>query len=530
MPSNTTKYIIITGGVMSGLGKGLLSASVGMILKSCGKSISLIKIDPYLNLDAGTMSPFEHGEVFVLKDGGEVDLDFGHYERFIGVNLTKNHNITTGLVFDTVLRKEREGKYLGETIQLIPHITSEIKARIRDASEGKDIVIIEVGGTVGDIEGMIFLEALRQLKNEETMMNIHLTFLPIQGLDQKTKPTQHSFIEMRKAGIIPDIMVGRCKTELRKETREKISRFCNVAPHEVISDHDLDNIYELPLVLKEEGIHKIIQEKLNIDSCEPNLEGWKKFVNSHGKGDRIKVGIVGKYARGDTYLSIQESLNHAGVETGTNPEIIWIDSELVEKKPDVLKGVDCLITPGGFGNRGSEGKIKAIQYARENKIPWLGLCLGFQLAVVEFARNQLGLEDANSTEMDEDTHDPVIIPHWEAGHEVLGGTMRLGDKEIVFEMGSEIQKLYRTQTAFERHRHRFGLNPKYVNKFTDAGLIFSSSCPEDNTVESLEIPNQYFIGVQYHPEFLSRPTKPHPLFVGLLNAAKKIGLNSNEGN
>lgn len=511
---------------MSGLGKGLLSASIGRLLKACGYTVALTKIDPYLNFDAGTMSPFEHGEVFVLRDGGEVDLDFGHYERFVDIDAKRSHNITTGIVFDKVIRNERKGNYLGKTIQLIPHVTDEIKRRIRDNSKGADISIIELGGTVGDIEGLVFLEAIRQLRGEGALINIHLTFLPVQGIDQKTKPTQHSFIEMRRAGLMPDIMVGRCKDKLRDSTKRKISMFCSVKPEEVISDHNLDNVYTLPLLLYEEQIHKIIQTKLKLDVREPDLGGWKQFTTMYGKGPKVKVGIVGKYARGDTYLSIQEALAHAGVESGVNPELIWIDSEVVEKNPSTLSEIDCMITPGGFGTRGCEGKIAAIRYVRENKIPWLGLCLGFQLAVVEFARNVVGLRGANSTEMSEETKDSVIIPHWEAGHNIMGGTMRLGDKKVVFRQGTEIQKIYGEDTVYERHRHRYGLNPRYVDKLTDAGLVFSSVCPEDGTVETLEIPDQYFIGVQFHPEFQSRPNAPHPLFVNMLEAVKNIGLNS----
>ncbi len=505
---------------MSGIGKGLLSASIGRLLKSCGYSVTLTKIDPYMNVDAGTLSPFEHGEVFVLRDGGEVDLDFGHYERFTDIPLAKSHNITTGTVFEKVIEGERKGEYLGKTIQMIPHVTDEIKKRIRENSQGVDISIIEVGGTTGDIEGMTFLEAIRQLKKEEDLINIHLTLIPILGIDQKTKPTQHSVIELRRVGIMPEILVGRCSEKLTEKTRKKLALFCSVEERAVISDHDLKNIYHLPLTLRDEGIHRIIQEYLGLDVREPNLSRWKAFVNNYQSGRKISVGIVGKYSRGDTYLSIQEALAHAGVAVGVAPEIRWIDSEQVKEHPGTLEGVDCMITPGGFGTRGIEGKIKAIQYARENKIPWLGLCLGFQLAVVEFARNVAGIAGANSTEMEPDTRHPVIIPHWEAGQNIMGGTMRLGDKEVILEPGTLIHKIYGRGIIYERHRHRYGLNPKYLDRLAEAGMVFSAVCPEDKTVEALEIPGQYFIGIQYHPEFLSRPTRPHPLFAGLLEAAK----------
>lgn len=511
---------------MSGIGKGLLSASIGRLLKSCGYTVTLTKIDPYVNVDAGTLSPFEHGEVFVLDDGGEVDLDFGHYERFTNVNMAKSHNITTGTVFEQVIANERKGDYLGKTIQIIPHVTGEIKKRLRENSEGVDISIVEVGGTVGDIEGGTFMEALRQFKEEEDLINVHLTFIPLLGIDQKTKPTQHSVIEMRRMGIVPDILVGRCEQELREKTKQKLSLFCSVEEEAVVSDPDLDNIYELPLALRKENIHRIIQKKLGLRVKEPKLKEWEKFVDAYHKGPEITVGIVGKYARGDTYLSIHEAISHAGVAAGVNPKVKWIDCEDVEDKPGLLRGTDCMITPGGFGTRGTEGKIKGIAYSRRNKLPWLGLCFGFQLAVVEFARSQLGLDEANSTELEPETPHPVIIPHWEAGHDVMGGTMRLGSMEVQLEKGTQIRKLYGQSNIHERHRHRYGLNPKYAKQLQAKGMEFTGACPEDKTIETLELPGQFFIGVQYHPEFLSRPTRPHPLFVGLLKAAKSAKLKS----
>jgi len=515
-------YIVITGGVMSGIGKGTLSASIGRILKSCGYKVTLIKIDPYLNIDAGTLSPFEHGEVFVLDDGGEVDLDFGHYERFLEENLTKEHNITTGKVYGSVIAKERKGDYLGRTVQIIPHITDEIKGMIRKLGRGKDIVLVEIGGTVGDIEGQPFLEAVRQMKREEKLINIHLTFIPLLGIDQKTKPTQHSVIALRGMGIRPDIIVGRCAEKLREKTKRKISLFCDVEPEAVISDPDVESAYELPLVLVEEGIHKIIQKKLGLKVREPKLDEWKDFVQRLKAGGKVvRVGIVGKYAEGDTYLSIKEAIVHAGAALNLKPEIVWIDAEELEKgKP--MPSIHAMITPGGFGSRGVEGKIAGIRYAREQKIPWLGLCFGFQLAVVEFARNVAGLEGAHSTEIDPETRHPVIIPHWEARQDVLGGTMRLGLKRVVLEEGSLVREIYGKSEIQERHRHRYGLNPEYRQVLEEYGMRFTGVCPEDETIEVLELPGQFFIGVQYHPEYLSRPLKPHPLFVALLREASKI--------
>jgi len=505
---------------MSGIGKGLLAASIGRLLKSCGYKVALTKIDPYVNTDAGTLSPFEHGEVFVLDDGGETDLDFGHYERFTNVSITKNHSITTGQVFGQVIENERKGEYLGKTIQIIPHVTGEIKKRLRENAKDVDFLIAEIGGTVGDIEGITFMEAVRQLKKEDKVVNVHLTFLPLTGIDQKTKPTQHSVIEMRRMGVSPDLVVGRCSNRLTENTKRKISLFCSVEEEEVISDPDLSNIYELPLALRDEGVHRIIQKKLGMKVKEPELGEWQKFVDNYGKGPEVVVGIVGKYARGDTYLSIQEAIAHAGVATRVKPVIKWIDCEEVEKNPGCIGKIDCMITPGGFGNRGAEGKIIGIRQARTHKIPWLGLCFGFQLAVVEFARNELGLKQANSTELDPTTPDPVIIPHWEARHDIMEGTMRLGSMKVVLEEDSRMSKIYGQTVVHERHRHRYGLNPKYGESLQQKGLIFTGACPEDQTIETLELPDQFFIGVQFHPELKSRPTRPHPLFVGLLKAAR----------
>ncbi|MBR9689727.1 MAG: CTP synthase [Candidatus Altiarchaeota archaeon] len=513
-----TKYIIVTGGVMSGLGKGLLSSSIGTILKACGYKVSIAKIDPYVNIDAGTMSPFEHGEVFVLNDGGEVDLDFGHYERFLGNGVTSKNNLTTGKIFSSVIEKERKGDYLGKTVQIVPHVTREVIETLKDLGNGNDILIVEVGGTVGDIEGMAFMEALRMLKNEEEVINIHLTYLPLSGIDQKTKPTQHSVIQMRKIGITPDIIVGRCNQELLNKTKEKIALFCDVKENAVISDPTLNSVYELPLHLAKAKIHHRIQEKLGLHIREPSLTEWEGFVESLNPEKTIDVGIVGKYSQGDTYLSIVEALTHAGAKLGIHVNIKWINSENVSEKE--LKGLSGLITPGGFGGRGIEGKISAIKWARQNKIPWLGLCLGFQLAVVEIAQTELGL-NANSTEFNSQTEEPVIIPHWEASQDIMGGTMRLGSIDVELEKGSQVAKLYGITEISERHRHRYGLNPKYRKTLEGVGLRFTGISHVDETIEVLEIPKQFFIGVQYHPEFQSRPLKPHPLFVGLVKSASE---------
>lgn len=501
---------------MSGIGKGILSASIGRILKACGHDVTVVKIDPYLNFDPGTLSPFEHGEVFVLDDGGETDLDFGHYERFLDNGVTSRHNLTTGKIFSSVIEKERKGDYLGKTVQIVPHITDRIKVALRAIARGRDILMVEVGGTVGDIEGMTFLEALRQLKNEEKLINVHLTYVPLLGLDQKTKPTQHSVIALREVGIIPDVIVGRCDQLLNKKTKKKIALFCDVDEDAVMSNPTFDCTYKLPLHLAEEGMHRVVQRKLGLPAKEPDLSAWGRFVESVGKGKEVRVGIMGKYSRGDTYLSITQALLHAGVAAGARINTVWIDSEKFSGKE--LDGIDAMITPGGFGERGIEGKIKGIGWARKHKLPWLGLCLGFQLAVVEFARTELGL-NANSTEFDDKTKEPVIIPHWEARQDVMGGTMRLGAIDVKLDKDSTCAKLYGSTHISERHRHRYGLNPSYRKALEAKGLRFPGVAPCDETIEVLEIPGQFFVGVQFHPEFKSRPLRPHPLFLGLVKAA-----------
>ena len=522
------KYIIVTGGVMSGLGKGITTASIGRNLKNKGHKVTAIKIDPYINIDAGTMSPFQHGEVYVLKDGGEVDLDLGNYERFLDTELTREHNLTTGKIYESVISKERRGEYLGKTVQIIPHITNEIKDRIRRvaAKSGADICLIEVGGTVGDIESMPFLEAVRQMHREEPKENlafVHVTLVPMdpQG-DQKTKPTQHSVKELRQLGLKPNIIVTRCKEPLLESTISKISLFCDVAEEAVISAHDADDIYEVPLMMEEEGLTDILMKHLELSSFGSD-DAWAKMVDRmHNlKGD-VRIGIVGKYTHlEDSYLSISASIKHAAIECGVNYEVCWINAESFEEEPDTiscLSEYDGILVPGGFGERGTEGKINAIQYARENNIPYLGLCLGMQLSVIEFARNVAGLENANSTEFDENTPYPVIdiLPEQENVVD-MGATMRLGDYEADLKPGSLAEKIYGQSKIVERHRHRYEVNPNYVDKIEASGMVFSGK--NRNRMEIAEIPgHKFFFGSQFHPEFKSRPGNPSPPFKAFIQA------------
>lgn len=529
------KYVIVTGGVLSGLGKGIITSSVGLLLKSRGYNITAIKIDPYLNCDAGTMNPFQHGEVFVLEDGGEVDLDLGNYERFLNINLSRNNNITTGKVYKNVIEKERRGDYLGKTVQIVPHITNEIKEWIRNVAEesGADICIVEIGGTVGDIESMPFLEAVRQLHLEEGEGNvifIHTTLIPILKVvgEQKTKPTQHSVKELRAIGISPDIIIGRCVEELKKATKEKISLFCNVPVEAVYSSPDAETIYEIPLILEKQGISKYILHKLNLEYREANLEKWKEFVERLKKAEKkVNIGIVGKYtALGDSYLSIIEAFRHAAAELDVKVNIIWIDAERIDYEK--LKHADGILVPGGFGERGAEGKIEAIRFARKNKKPFLGICFGFQLAVVEYGRNVLGLE-CHSTEIKPDVKHPIItiLPE-QKGIKQLGGTMRLGAMPIIIKSSTLAYKLYKKNKIYERHRHRYEVNPEYIGKLEENGLVFSGIAEDKIRMEILELPEHpFFIASQFHPEFKSRPLKPAPLFYGFVEAsynASKISL------
>jgi CTP synthase len=530
------RYIVITGGVMSGLGKGITAASIGRLLMNRGYRVTAIKIDPYINIDAGLMSPFQHGEVFVLKDGGEVDLDLGNYERFLDVELTQDHNITTGKVYSTVIDKERRGEYLGKTVQIIPHITDEIKKRIRQVSRdgGCEICLIEVGGTVGDIESMPFLEAMRQLKYEESgnIFFVHVTLAPsTTDGEQKTKPTQHSVKEMRELGLQPDMIVVRCEHPLLPETKAKISHFCDVPAEAVISAHNAEDIYKVPLQLDAEGLTRYLMKAMRLFPLEERKD-WDEFVRKmeapHGK---VTVAIVGKYTVGsqcadpmeDAYLSIRESLKHAGIEAGVRPEIVWVDAEELEAggAPEILlKDADGILVPGGFGSRGTEGKIRAIQYARERKIPFLGLCFGMQLAVIEFARNVCEFEGASSTEFGKTPHPVIaILPEQEKIRQ-MGATMRLGNYPAHLKEGSLAQKIYRTDEIIERHRHRYEVNPAYIQQIESKGMIFSGT--NDDLMEICEIPEHpFFFGSQFHPEMKSRPGKPSPPFLAFVEAMKE---------
>ncbi|MFT4881173.1 MAG: CTP synthase [Natronomonas sp.] len=525
-PSLGRKFVFVTGGVMSGLGKGITAASTGRLLANAGFDVTAVKIDPYLNVDAGTMNPFQHGEVYVLKDGGEVDLDLGNYERFLDTDMTSDHNVTTGKVYREVIEKERAGDYLGRTVQIIPHITDDIKRRIREAAEGSDVCIVEVGGTVGDIEGMPYLEALRQFAHEQADDDIlftHVTLVPYStNGEQKTKPTQHSVKELRSIGLQPDVLVGRCADPLDDQTREKIALFCDVPTDAVFSNPDVPDIYRVPLVVEDEGLDEYAMAHLDIDDeALPPAErdtAWRETVTREPEGS-VEVALVGKYGLEDAYISIHESLKHAGLETQVEVSRQWVHSEdLVDGHDGQLGGVDGVVIPGGFGSRGTEGKIEAIRYCREHDIPLLGLCLGFQLAVVEFARNVLGLERAHSAELDEDTPHPVIdiLPE-QQGTEDMGGTMRLGAHETDLREGTLARELYGTHTCTERHRHRYEVNPDYIPTLEDAGMVFSGV--SGNRMEILELPDHpYFLGTQFHPEFRSRPTRVSPPFVGFLDA------------
>ena len=525
-PSLGRKFVFVTGGVMSGLGKGITAASTGRLLANAGFDVTAVKIDPYLNVDAGTMNPFQHGEVYVLKDGGEVDLDLGNYERFLDIDMTFDHNVTTGKVYREVIEKERAGDYLGRTVQIIPHITDDIKRRIREAAEGSDVCIVEVGGTVGDIEGMPYLEALRQFAHEEEDDDIlftHVTLVPYsKNGEQKTKPTQHSVKELRSIGLQPDILVGRCEDPLEEETREKIALFCDVPTGAVFSNPDVEDIYRVPLVVEDEGLDEYVLDHLGLaGEALPERQRdttWRETVTRQA-GDTVEVALVGKYGLEDAYISIHESLKHAGLEKRVDVDRQWVHSEnLVDGHDGQLAGVDGVVIPGGFGSRGTEGKIEAIRYCREQDVPLLGLCLGFQLSVVEFARNVLGLEGAHSAELDEDTPHPVIdlLPEQKEMDD-MAGTMRLGAHETDLHEGTLARELYGASTCTERHRHRYEVNPEYIPDLEAAGMVFSGTSGE--RMEVLELPDHsYFLGTQFHPEFRSRPTRASPPFVGFLDA------------
>ena len=520
------KYIIVTGGVLSGLGKGIAAASIGHLLSSKLKIIP-IKCDGYLNVDPGTMNPFEHGEVFVLDDGGEVDMDFGHYERFLGVTCKSNWNLTMGKVFDMVRQKERRGDYLGKTVQYIPHVTNVIKNHIFDVAreESADLVIVEIGGTVGDIENELFLESMRQMKEDvgkENIVYIHLTYVPVPyGVnEQKSKPTQQSVNLLKQRGIFPDIIIGRCSQFLTKEIKTKISNFCDVESEAVVTGLDVEDIYEIPLIYEREGLSEILHKKLNIYS-PPELRKWKQLINNLRNPKReINVAMCGKYTKlEDSYASIIESFNHCSAHFGCKFNLKWVETTDL-KDTSFLDDVDGVVVPGGFGSRGAEGKIEAIRAARERDIPFLGLCLGLHMAVIEFARNVCNLEDANSTEMDPDTPYPVIdiLPEQKKISE-KGGTMRLGAYSAMLREGTLLHSLYDADEVSERHRHRYEVNPDYHDILTEKGMIFSGTSKDGRLVEFIELPQlKYFVATQAHPELKSRMETPAPLFYGFVKA------------
>lgn len=527
-----TKFIFVTGGVVSGLGKGITAASLGRLLKERGLKVTAQKLDPYINVDPGTMSPYQHGEVFVTEDGAETDLDLGHYERFIDENLNRFSNLTSGKVYWNVLNKERRGEYLGETVQVIPHITNEIKSFIYNvgrASEA-DVVITEVGGTTGDIESQPFLEAIRQVGlevGEENSLFIHVTLVPyLHGSDEhKSKPTQHSVKNLQGLGIKPDIIVLRADEPLEESIFKKIALFCNVKPDCVIENITIPVLYEAPLMLEEHNLSDIVCRELGIDAPTPDLHDWRQMVDKiHSAEHAVTIGLVGKYVQlHDAYLSVAEALRHAGYAFRTHVNIEWIDSEEINEQTidELLGGCDGIVVPGGFGNRGIEGKILTAEYCRKNNLPYLGICLGMQVAVIEFARNVCGMQGANSGEFDELSRYKVIDFLPDQSHEVdKGGTLRLGAYPCKIAEGTQMYRCYGKTEISERHRHRYEFNNLYRDKLADAGLVISGTSPDGSIVETVEIAeNDFFVGVQFHPEFKSRPNKAHPLFLGLIEAA-----------
>jgi CTP synthase len=527
-----TKYVFVTGGVVSSIGKGITTACLGSLLKNRGYKVSMQKIDPYLNVDAGTMNPHQHGEVFVTEDGAETDLDLGHYERFTDTNLNRNCNVTTGSVYATVIEKERRGEYLGQTVQVIPHVTDEIKERIRAtaAEADADVAIVEIGGTVGDIEGLPFLEAIREMKideGEENTLYIHVTLIPFVGPRQemKTKPTQHSVRELRSIGIQPDILICRTKLPMTEDMRRKVALFCDTPLEGIIEGLDTDNIYELPLTFEEQGLASLVVKRLQLDNGAPNLSEWQRINHViRNPQSEINLALVGKYMeQPDAYISVIESLKHGGIDNDVRVNIEWVDSETVENghRNAVLEKADGIVVPGGFGYRGIEGKVQAIRYARENAKPFLGLCLGLQCAVIEFARHACHLSDANSTEFDENTPHPVIdILKEQRRVERKGGTMRLGAYPCNLLGGTKTAAAYSSQVVLERHRHRFEVNPRYHRRLTEHGLTFSGLSPDERLVEIIELRDHpFFVATQFHPEFKSRPNRAHPLFREFIRAA-----------
>ncbi|MFH1542669.1 MAG: CTP synthase [bacterium] len=531
-----TKYIFITGGVVSSLGKGITAASLGRLLKSRGISVTIQKLDPYINVDPGTMNPYQHGEVFVTEDGAETDLDLGHYERFIDENLGKSSNITTGMVYWSVITRERRGDYLGGTVQVVPHITNEIKEGIRAVTKNKqyDVVICEIGGTVGDIEGLPFFEAIRQFRKEvgrNNCVNIHVTLVPFLDTTHefKTKPTQHSVMKLREIGIQPDIIICRSKHPLSAELKDKISLFCDVANEAVIGLSDVSLLYEVPVVLGQECLDEIVIQYLSLPVRKRDIREWTEMVDKMKNPQKeVTVAIVGKYTQlEDSYISIVEALKHGGIAQRTKINLKWVNAEELEQE-DNLEGVfgevQGIIVPGGFGPRGVEGKINAIRYARENKIPYFGLCLGMQTAVIEFARNVLNLKGAHSTELDTETEYPVIdLMEEQKSVKNMGGTMRLGAYPCSIKKDTLLHQAYGQNAVDERHRHRFEFNNKYKKQFEEAGMVFSGLFQKADLVEVVEIPDHpWFLATQYHPEFKSRPTKPHPLFVSFVKATAEF--------
>ncbi|MDC0873193.1 CTP synthase [Gammaproteobacteria bacterium] len=538
-----TKYIFITGGVVSSLGKGIAAASLGAILESRGLKVSLIKLDPYINVDPGTMSPFQHGEVFVTNDGTETDLDLGHYERFVRFQASAKNNFTAGRVYETVIRNERKGNYLGGTVQVIPHITDEIKRRIKAGAKGNDIAIVEIGGTVGDIESQPFVEAIRQMSLDlpsNSTAFVHLTLVPYINVsgELKTKPTQHSVKELRSLGISPDCLICRSEQELPKDERKKIALFCSVNPTSVISMHDVSTVYSIPLLLHKQKVDEIIISKLKIKSKKPNLNDWKRVVSAKVNPiHEINIAFVGKYTElKDSYKSINEALEHAGIKNKAKVNIVFVEAENITAKnvKKVLSFSDAILIPGGFGERGVEGMIHACKYARTNKVPYLGICLGMQIAIIEFARNVLKLKEANSTEFNLKTPHPVIalITEWSdisgkkekrSSNSDLGGTMRLGGQICKLTKSSSAFKMYKQNEITERHRHRYEVNPAYKDRMIEAGLKVAGTSVDEKLVEMIEIPSHnWFLACQFHPEFTSNPRDGHPIFNSFIKNALKI--------
>jgi CTP synthase len=532
MRDRPTKYVFVTGGVVSSLGKGITAASLGRLLKARGLKVQVQKFDPYINVDPGTMSPFQHGEVFVTEDGAETDLDIGHYERFVDENLTRNANHTAGAVWDRVLRKERKGEYLGSTVQVIPHITNEIKSRIRSIAEATDtdVVISEIGGTVGDIESLPFLEAIRQFRREagaENVIYVHVTLVPFieHAGELKTKPTQHSVNELRRIGIHPDVVVCRSQEPLSADIRDKIALFADVDVGAVVSAIDVPDVYLVPKALQEQGLDRLVCEKLGLPAAEPDLGDWNELIDRIGeRRESVEIALVGKYVKlHDAYLSVHEALKHAGINQGSRVNVRWVDAEGMsyDEARHELEQVDGVLVPGGFGSRGWEGKITACRVAREQAIPYLGICLGMHVAVSEYARHVLGLEGANSTEMDPETPFPVIdlLPE-QKEVEDLGGTMRLGAQAVELAEGTRARDVYADAVVHERHRHRYEVNNHFRPKLVEAGLVVSGTVYEGKLVEIVELSDHpWFVASQFHPEFKSRPTRPAPLFREFVGAA-----------